>query len=141
MDDVKPRHKSPQVNKVFLNWCEEKYGSNLNGHITKVNGKKHDYLAMKLDHSIQGKLKVYMREYIKELIKAFPGKMSDNIECPWTTRLFNINNENKPLDEYRKDIFHTLVMKCMFLAKRAKPDVLAGISFLSTRVMRSDEED
>ena len=32
-------------------------------------------------------------------------------------------------------------MKCMFLAKRAWPDILVGINFLSTRVPRSNKED
>ena len=32
-------------------------------------------------------------------------------------------------------------MKCMFLGKRARPDVLVGISYLSTRVLNSNEED
>ena len=76
VDDVNASHKSPQVNNEFFNWCEEKYESNLNGHVEMVNGKKHDYLAMKLDYTIQGKLKVDMRECIEEMIKIFPGKMS-----------------------------------------------------------------
>ena len=29
----------------------------------------------------------------------------------------------------------------MFLVKRAQPDILQGISFLSTQVMKSNEED
>ena len=82
-----------------------------------------------------------MRDYIEELIKIFPGDLSDNIQCPRTTRLFNINIESKSLDKNRKDIFHTFVMKCMFLAKRVRPDLLMGISFLSTRVLKSNEED
>ena len=32
-------------------------------------------------------------------------------------------------------------MKCMFLVKRARPDILVGIGFLSTRVLKSNEED
>ena len=106
-----------------------------------MKGKKHEYLAMKLDYSIPEKLRVDMQDYIKELITTFPEKLSENIICPWKTRLFNINDETKSLDKHRKDIFHTHVMKWMFLAKRARPDILLGINFLSTRVMKSNEED
>ena len=63
-DDVKASHVSPEVNKAFFNWCEEKYGSDLNGHVKIVNGKIHEYLAMKLDYSTPEKLTVDMREYI-----------------------------------------------------------------------------
>ena len=31
-------------------------------------------------------------------------------------------------------------MKCMFLAKRGKPDVLTGVSALSTRVLTPNED-
>ena len=96
---------------------------------------------MKFDYSNCGKLKVDMKDYIEDLIATFPEKLSDNIQCPWTTRLFNINTESKLLDKNKKDIFHTFVMKCMFLAKIARPDILVGIIYLSTRVMNSNEED
>ena len=81
-----------------------------------------------------------MRDYVKELISTFPEKLSENMKYPWTTRLFNINDKTKLLDEHRKDVFHTNVVKCMFLAKRAKPDILLGISFLRTQVMKSNEK-
>ena len=74
-------------------------------------------------------------------MQTFPENLSDSIECPWTTRLFNIDDESKSLDKYRRDIFHTFLMKCMFLAKRARLDILIGISLLSTKLLRSNEED
>ena len=138
---MKASHKSHQVNKEFFNWCEMKYGSELNGHVKMVNGKIHDYLAMKLDYSNKGKLKVDMKEYVKEMIKDYPSKTRENIECPWSTKLFNVNDNSKSLNNDYKELFHTFVMKCMFLGKRARPDILMGISFLSTRVLNPNEED
>ena len=52
VDDVKISHISPEVNKEFFNWCEEKYGSDLNKHVKVVKEKIHEYLAMKLNYSI-----------------------------------------------------------------------------------------
>ena len=66
MDDVKVSHISSEVNKEYFNWCEEKYGSDLNGHVKVVKGKIHEYLAMKLDYNIPQKLIVDMQDYIKE---------------------------------------------------------------------------
>ena len=96
---------------------------------------------MTLDYNTKGKLKEDMRNYINEIIETFPENLTDKMECLWTTRLFNINEESKTLDKYRNDIFHTFVMKCIFLAKSGRPDILPGISFLSTRVQRLNEED
>jgi hypothetical protein len=39
------------------------------------------------------------------------------------------------------EIFHSFVMKCMFLSKRGRPDIQIGVSFLSTRVKRPTECD
>ena len=49
-------------------------------------------------------------------------------------KLFKINNDMKKLDDKQRDIFHTFVMKAMFLCKRARPDVSPAVTFLSTRV-------
>ena len=41
----------------------------------------------------------------------------------------------------KKAIYHTYVMKSIFLCKRARPDVEPAVSFLSTRTTKSDETD
>ena len=138
---MKVSHKDKEVNKQFYKWCEKKYGSELNGHVKITEGKIHEYLAMKLDYTEKGKFKVDMKDYIKDMIVTFPGELSSKVQCPWNTRLFNNNNQSELLDKHKKDTFHTFVMKCMFLGKRARPDVLVGISYLSTRVLNSNEED
>ena len=46
VDDVKVSHKSSKINKEFCNWCEQKYGSDLNSHEKLMEGKRHDYLGM-----------------------------------------------------------------------------------------------
>ena len=124
VDHVKVSQESPEVNTEFFNWCENKYGSKINGHVKIMEGKKHEYFAMKLDYINQGKLKVTVRDYNKEVKKRFPGDLLDNVECPLITRLFNINIGSKSLNKNRKDIFHTYIIKCMFLAKRSRPDIL-----------------
>jgi len=41
----------------------------------------------------------------------------------------------------RASIFHATVAKLLFIAKRARPDILLAISFLTTRVKEPDEDD
>jgi hypothetical protein len=60
---------------------------------------------------------------------------------PWTEKLFKVNSESKNLDEERRGVFHTFVMKAMFLCKRARPDVNPAIGFLSSRVKEPNEGD
>ena len=71
----------------------------------------------------------------------FPEILSDKIKCPWTSRLFNNSKDGKAIQHHKKEIYHTYVMKCMFLAKRGRPDILTGVSVLSIRVQNPNEED
>ena len=67
--------------------------------------------------------------------------MNENTKAPWNDKLFKVNNTTKKLDEKRKYIFHTYVMKAMFLCKRARPNIEPGVSYLSTRTTKPDESD
>ena len=96
---------------------------------------------MILDYSEKGKLKVGMKYYIESMIKDFPFELESKSKTPWNDKLFKVNNATKKLEEERKSIFHTFVMKLMFLCKRARPDIEPGVSFLSTRTTKPDESD
>ena len=41
----------------------------------------------------------------------------------------------------KKAIYHTYVMKAIFLCKRARPNVEPAVNFLSTRTIKPDEND
>ena len=141
VDDVKVSHISKQVNEEFIKWYENKYGNDLNGHIKVTRGKKHEYLAILLDYSNKGNLKIDMKAYIQDVVETLLESLSENVKCPWTSRLFNKCNDNKQLNQQKQEIFHTYVMKCMFLAKRGRRDVLAGVSVLSTRVLTPNQDN
>jgi len=107
-----------------------------------VRGLKHDYLAMTLDFTIKGKLRLNMVEYTKKMIKDFPYDLGGkSINCPWTEKLFKVDKTSKVIDEKKKKIFHTFVMKGMFLCKRGRPDIHPSIAFLSTRTGNPNDGD
>jgi len=45
------------------------------------------------------------------------------------------------VDKNRKTLFHHITAKLLFLAKRARPDILTTVAFLTTRVKDPDEDD
>ena len=61
-----------------------------------------------------------MVDYIKGIIKDFPGKLEGKVKCPWTAKIFTVDENAKALSDKERTIFHTFVMKCMFLCKRAR---------------------
>jgi len=58
------------VNDDFAKWLELTYGKH--GRVKINRSNVHDYLGMKLDFSVNGKLKIDMRDYVKEMLESLP---------------------------------------------------------------------
>eukprot|EP00957_Ditylum_brightwellii_P117421 8956189-Ditylum_brightwellii.AAC.1 len=55
--------------------------------------------------------------------------------------MFKVPIEAKLLDSEKAGLFHTFVMRAMFVAKRRQPNINPVISFLSTRTQKTNELD
>ena len=71
----------------------------------------------------------------------FAYELNTKTKKPFNDELCKVNNTTKKLDEERKSIFHTFVMKLILLCKRGRPDIEPGVSFLSTRTTKPDKSD
>ena len=60
---------------------------------------------------------------------------------PWTEKLLKPQKYYKNIDKERHSIFHTCVIKQMFLCKISRTDIDQGIIFISLRVEKKYEED
>jgi len=96
---------------------------------------------MILDYTEDSKLKLDMIYYIEDMIKEFPYEIKGRLKAPWNDKLFKVNKKTEKFDDKRKGIFHTFVMKAMFLCKRARQDIEPGICFLSSRTSKPNESD
>jgi hypothetical protein len=111
------------VNDKFYEWLESMYADPGIAPIKSTRGRIHEYLAMKLDYSTPGGVKVNMTEYIKGMIKEFPEQIPDiSKNCPWNENLFKVNSAATPLNIKKGQVFHTFVAKALFLSKRARYD-------------------
>ena len=141
VDDLKSSHVDPKVNDEFLEWLKSMYASDEIGEVKAVRGHRHDYLAMVLDYSFPGVLQIDMTNYVKSMVEDFPAKIEGVGTFPWTNKLFIVDPKSKRLDDERARMFHTFVMKGMFLCKRARQDIQPGIAFLATRTSEPTEGD
>ena len=96
---------------------------------------------MILDFLVLGKMKVDMRYYIDGMLKEFPQKMKPTTKSSRTERLFKVNKDSKRLEDKKRALFHKIVMKGMFLCKRARSDISPGIGLLASRVKEPTEQD
>lgn len=82
-----------------------------------------------------------MTGYIDELLDEGPAEFSSTAPTPAASHLFDTCDSTEKLDEKRANLFHHIVEKVRFLAKRARPDIQLTVAFLCTRVRASDEHD
>jgi hypothetical protein len=97
---------------------------------------------MILDFSIPGILQVNTTPYIKSMIEVFPDKLSGKTKTPWNENVFKVDPNSKHLKTKQAKVFHTFVMKGMFLCKHGRQDsIQPAIAFMATRVTEPNEGD
>ena len=106
-----------------------------------TRGKRHDFIGMKVEFLQDGRLSISMRDYLEECIAVSGESFNRGATTPARTGLFVIDENAIELDEDKKDIFHHIVAKLLFVAKRGRLDIDLAISFLCSRVDRSMSED
>ena len=131
VDDLKSSHMDPKVNDEFHQWLQQEYGQVK--EITATRGKKHVYLGMLLDYSEPGKVKIDMKDYVKDMLEEFPVKLKGLVTSVANEKLFDVD-KGKKLEGIKAEALHTFVAKALFLAMRARPDIKLAVAFLCTRV-------
>jgi hypothetical protein len=61
-----------------------------------------------------------MTPYVKSMIEEFPDKLSGKTKTPWNGNLFKVDPNSKRLETEQAKVFHTFVMKGMFLEIQIK---------------------
>jgi hypothetical protein len=146
VDDLKVSHVSPIVVTKMADWLRSTYErlfDDGSGEMKICRGKIHEYLGMTLDFTVPGEVKVTMIPYVKEIVQQFAefDDSDSTAATPAAEHLFKVNDETTPLTERQATIFHNFVAKCLFLTKRARPDIATAVAFLTTRVKGPDEDD
>jgi hypothetical protein len=105
----------------------------------KVNeGSVQPYLGMIFDFH-DDYVKLDMKRFIQEILDEYP--VEGEVTSPAANHLFDIDEFSPKLDQKRKELFHTLTAKLLYLSKRARPELSTAISFLTTRVLYPTEQD
>ena len=68
-------------------------------------------------------------------------KVTEGVTSPATRRLREVNPKCEALSKEKKEAFHSIVAKLLWIMKRARPDLETAISYLCTRVDKSDVDD
>lgn len=107
--------------------------------VTLNTGSIHSYLGQTFDFSSPGEVSVSMEGYIRDVLDS--SGVKGYRATPAGLDLYDIDEKLPPLDKGAQNDFHSLVMRLMFLAQRARPDILTPIAFLSRRWGKATSED
>jgi hypothetical protein len=108
------------------------------GDVKKCTDKDLSYLGMHLKIE-DGRVTISMTSYLKGVLDEL--EVKGTVTTPATANLFMVNKKSPALSIQKAKQFHTTVAKLLYLAKRARVDVLLTVAFLSTRVKSPTEED
>jgi hypothetical protein len=105
-----------------------------------MRGKTLQYLGMVFDFTQSGKLKISMPGYTNDVLDFF-SEIVGKSSTPAAEDLFKVDSNSPALDQHNKDYFHSGTAKLLYMAKRARPDILTAISFLARRVQQPTQQD
>lgn len=134
VDDLLISCKSQKTIDEFLVHMSTLYKDELTRH----KGTRVDYVGMTFDFGVKGKVSVSMSNMVSDLLRDCEhiGKRT----TPAANDLFEVNDAPKLSAEDAK-WFHTKTAQALYLAKRARPDCLTAVAFLTTRVQSPDRDD
>ena len=137
VDDLKISHREKTVVKEIIKEIEEVYGK-----MTVNHTDKHEYVGMHFEYLRNKKAVVFtMENHLEEALDSFPDDTNKVVSTPAAVHLFEVDETCTKLTEKDRSIFHSIVAKLLFVSKRARPDILVAVSYLTTRVSKADEDD
>jgi hypothetical protein len=77
-----------------------------------------------------------MDDYVKNILDDSDERHGGAAVTPTNENLFDINSNSPLINKQDSQFFHTSTAKLLFLAKRARPDILTAVAFLTIRVKR-----
>ena len=85
--------------------------------------------------SIGGKeVTVSTPHHVDESLEYFGETLKGNVVNPATSQHFTITSEAKELDDEKKECYHSITAKILWIMKRSRPDLESSVYFLCTRV-------
>ena len=89
----------------------------------------------------KGKIAVSTPQHINEAIEGLGEEVKGTAVNPAKSKLFYIDDKSPRLSSAKKDIFHSITSKVLWISQRSRPDLDTAVSFLCTRVKGPTEED
>ena len=144
VDDILLTCSHPSIADDIIQELEREYKQ-----LKVTRGLSHNYLGMVLDFTDKGAVKISQSGMIEEIASASGvttlntavGPVEENPKTPCTEYLFKCSDNSPVLNPSLAKIVHSLTARILFVANRARPDLLTFVSFMTKRVLAPTVED
>ena len=75
-----------------------------------------------------------MYDYLEDILSETPADFDSEDVTPAISELFTVNLTQQKLDAATADLFHRIVARLLYVAKRTRPNLQAAVAFLCKRV-------
>ena len=134
VDDLLVTSKDSALLEAFDDFLQSVYPETKTKHGTIVN-----YIGMTFDFSIEGEVQITMRNCVNDILKDCG--VTHTKRTPAAATLFEVRDDAKKATADEMQFFRSYVAKILYLAKRARPECLTAVAFLTTRAHCCDEDD
>ena len=140
IDDLLGSHYLLHIVTLYIKKLKDEYGSN--DPLSVTRGKVHEYLGMTIDFCVKGEVALSQYDYIKKMYNSLLDDMKKGYKnSPAPENLFKINYTSEDLSDARREEYHPITTKTLWLSQRSRPDTQLATGFHCTRVKYSTEED
>ena len=100
------------------------------GKLSLTTGNNHTFVGMDIDFIGGKKVTVSTPHHVDEALEDFVETLKGNVVNPETSKLFTITSESKELDDEKKEHYHFITAKILWVMKRSRPYLETAVSFL-----------
>ena len=144
VNDILFTCSNPTLASTIIQELEDEYKQ-----LKVTRGLSHNYLGMVLDFSDKGVVHVSQCGMIEEIaaapgiaaLTAAVGQPEAHPKTLATENLFRSTAASPPLEPPLANVIHSLTARILFVAKRARPDLLTFKSFMTKKVLNPTQED
>ena len=137
------------IDDIMISCCNDKYVDmviyeveKLYPRLTNHREKVLNHIGMTFNFEAVGEVRITMEGFVKELLEDCKSILGV-APTPAKSGLFSVNPDTfDPLPTTSAgEYFHSTIMKLLYFSKRARPDILTPVAFLTKRVTKPQVED
>jgi hypothetical protein len=136
VDDTKISHVNPDVVTRVIETLEGNFGK-----MTVTRGREHVFLGMNIRYNDNQTATITMKQYLEEALAECHMNITYEAATPAKRNLFEVDEESVPLSLQEAEVFHSISAKLLYVAIRARMDILLPVGFLGTRVSKCTQDD